>query len=132
MLINEPLLDIEGINKSKLPLIDLFIRRTAVITSTQESLVEKIIKDQWNNASKSTSPSSNISELDFPNLGTFFISKAKAKRHVNYLTISNAGIAHDFGIDKYNEKEATRKYDLFDRNEGLLKSINLKMKNNEC
>ena len=82
MQINDTLLDIEGIKKSKLNLIDLFIRRTAVLTSTPEHLVEKIVKDQWANANKMTQPGRDIGEMDFPNLGTFYISKSKANKRI--------------------------------------------------
>ncbi len=82
MQINDTLLDIEGIRKSKLNLIDLFIRRTAVLTSTPEHLVEKIIKDQWANANKMTQPGRSIGEMNFPNLGTFYISKSKANKRI--------------------------------------------------
>lgn len=82
MQITESLLDIENIKKSKKPLLDLLIRRTAVVTSTQESLTEKIIKDQWHNASKVSQAGSPISEIEFPNIGTFFISKSKASKRI--------------------------------------------------
>ena len=83
--INDELLDIDGIKKSNKPLLDLFIRRTAVITSTQESLVEKIIKDQWSRANRASQADTSISEIDFCNLGVFYISSAKAKRRINKL-----------------------------------------------
>jgi hypothetical protein len=82
MEIKDELLDIEGIKKSSKTLLDLFIRRTAVLTSTPEFMVEKIIKDQWKNANKKTQPDSDIAELDFPNLGSFYISSAKAKKRI--------------------------------------------------
>jgi len=82
MQINDELLDIEGIKKSNKNLLDLFIRRTAVLTSTQEHLVEKIIKDQWKNANKVSQPGSPISEIDFCNIGTFFISGNKSKKRI--------------------------------------------------
>lgn len=82
MEIKEELLDIEGIKKSNKPLIELFIRRCAVLTSTPEWMVEKIIKDQWKEANRNTQNSSDVAELDFPNLGTFFISKNKAERRI--------------------------------------------------
>jgi hypothetical protein len=82
MEIKDELLDIEGIKNSNKPLIDLFIRRTAVLTSTPEYMVEKIIKDQWRNANRKTQPDSDTSELDFPNLGTFYISGSKAERRL--------------------------------------------------
>src|SRR5688572_27127857 len=82
MEIKEELLDIEGIKNSKKSLLDLFIRRTAVITSTQEALVEKIVKDQWRQANKATQTGSLVSEIDFCNLGVLFISPNKAKKRV--------------------------------------------------
>jgi hypothetical protein len=82
MEIKEELLDIDGIKKSSKPLIDLFIRRTAVLTSTSEFLCEKIIKDQWKNANKLTQASYNIAEIDFCNLGSFYISPSKARKRV--------------------------------------------------
>jgi hypothetical protein len=87
--IEDELLDIEGIKNSNKNLLDLFIRRTAVITSTPEALVEKIIKDQWGKANKATQPSSQVSEIDFCNLGTFYISKAKASKRIKRLENMN-------------------------------------------
>lgn len=82
MKIDEQLLDIQMINNSKKSLLDLFIRRTAVLTSTPESLVEKIIKDQWHRANKVTQPESSIGEIDFCNLGTMYMSKTKGKKKI--------------------------------------------------
>lgn len=82
MQIKEELLDIEGIKNSKKSLLDLFIRRTAVISSTSEDLTEKIIKDQWRQANKKAQGGSSVAEIDFCNLGTFFISSAKARKKV--------------------------------------------------
>lgn len=82
MEIKEELLDIEGIGRSNKPLIDLFIRRTAVLTSTPEWLAEKIIKDQWKNANKQTQADCQVSEIDFANLGTLFISPSKARKRI--------------------------------------------------
>lgn len=94
MKVNNSLLDVEVLKNTRLPLIDLFIRRTAVLTSTPESLVEKIVKDQWQNANKQTRPNNPISEIDFSNLGTFYISKSKVKRRIEKL-------------EKFNEKILT-------------------------
>jgi hypothetical protein len=89
MEIKDELLDIEGIKRSNKPLLDLFIRRTAVLTQTSEVISDLIIRDQWRNASKVSSPNTNISEIEFPSLGTFYISKRKAtkriKRHEDYI-----------------------------------------------
>jgi hypothetical protein len=82
MQIKEELLDIEGIKNSNKSLIDLFIRRTAVLTSTPESVVEKIIKHQWKKANEVLSAKSEISEVDFCNLGSFFLSPTKAKKRI--------------------------------------------------
>lgn len=78
--IKEELLDIEGIKRSNKPLLDLFIRRTAVLTSTKESLTEKIIKDQWRHAQRMTRADTDVSEIDFCNLGILFMSPTKAKK----------------------------------------------------
>ena len=93
MEIKDELLDIEGIKKSNKNLLDLFIRRTAVITSTPESISEKIIKDQWNRANKMTQQTSQVSELDFCNLGTFYISPAKARKRIAKLDRMNEALA---------------------------------------
>jgi hypothetical protein len=89
MEIKDELLDIEGIKRSNKPLLDLFIRRTAVLSQTSENITDLIIRDQWRNASKVTSPNTNISEIEFPGLGTLFISEKKAlkriKRHEKHI-----------------------------------------------
>ena len=79
MEIKDKILDIEDVKKSKLSLLSLFIRKTAVMTSLSEDLVDLIIKDQWNNANKQTKASSSISEIDFPNIGIFYISNRKSE-----------------------------------------------------
>lgn len=93
MEIKEELLDIEGIQKSNKNLLELFIRRTAVITSTQESITEKIIKDQWSKANKMTQQTSEVSEIDFCNLGTLYMSSAKARKRIAKLERMNVALA---------------------------------------
>jgi hypothetical protein len=109
MQVKEELLDIEGIQKSNKPLIDLFIRRTAVLTSTPESMVEKIVKDQWRSANRLTQSGQTVAEIDFANLGTFFISPTKAKkrikRHEKFLTET---LSKDPFTDEKNEKKRQR------------------------
>lgn len=95
MKINDELLDIEGIKGSKKSLLELFIRRTAVITSTHESLSEKIIKDQWAKALKALELATDIGEVELANLGTFRISPGKAKRKILKLENHNKFIAQD-------------------------------------
>jgi hypothetical protein len=85
MEIKEELLDIEGIKNSNKSMLDLFIRRTSVITSTPEDLVEKIIKDQWKRANQVLSTGTSIGEVDFPNLGSFKLSKKKSKARIEKL-----------------------------------------------
>ena len=85
MKINDSLLDIESIKRSRVSLQDLFIRRTAVVTSIPESLVELVIKDQWAHANRTLGDTTNISEVDFPNLGTFSMSPSKARKRVAFL-----------------------------------------------
>jgi len=113
--IKEELLDIENIRNSKKPMLDLFIRRTAVLTQTDESITDKIIRDQWKNASKAVSTYTDICEVDFTNLGIFEMSHAKARKriikHNNCInTLENRGIDPDpkiertrlLSIDKYH------------------------------
>ncbi len=85
MEIKDELLDIEGIKNSKKSLLDLFIRRTAVLTQTSESVVDLLIKDQWRNATKESQAGKSTSEFDFCNLGTFYLSENKAKRRLESL-----------------------------------------------
>lgn len=92
MKIENELLDIEGIKKSNKPLLELFIRRTAVLTCTQEHLVDKIIKDQWKQANKAIQAGTTGSEVDFCNLGSFFISQSKIKKRIAKLEATNKTI----------------------------------------
>lgn len=126
MEIKDELLDIDGIKNSSKPLIELFIRRTAVLTSTQESLCEKIIKDQWKNANKITQGDSNVSEIDFCNLGTFYISPAKARKRIAKLekmTKSLESKGPDSDVKVENKRNA-----ILLRNQDLLKTIKFKTK----
>ena len=124
--INDELLDIEGIKKSNKPLLELFIRRTAVLTSTPESLVEKIVKDQWQRANKATQPNSSLSELDFCNMGTFFISANKAKKRIGRIDKMQLGLknAETDPDEKINQR---RKISIV-RNEEMIKAIKFKTK----
>ena len=96
--IKEELLDIEGIKNSKKPLLDLFIRRTAVVTQTTEALTEKIIRDQWRYANKMMQANSSVSEIDFCNLGVLKLSLVKARKRIERLNKS---------INLYTELMAT-------------------------
>lgn len=124
MEIKDELLDIEGIKKSNKNLLDLFIRRTAVITSTQESITEKIIKDQWSRANKMTQKNSQISEIDFCNLGTFYISPAKAKKKIKRLDNMNAILADP----TIKQKESVEKRREVIINQNLNTILNIKFK----
>ncbi len=124
--IKEELLDIEGIKNSNKPLLDLFIRRTAVVTSTREDLVEKIIRDQWRNASKKTQLGTDISEFDFCNLGTFFISQSKAKKRLEKITKINEAIINK--LKDPNEKVQKKWEPYKKRNLEMIKSIKMKTK----
>lgn len=126
MEIKDELLDIEGIKNSNKALIELFIRRTAVLTSTQESLCEKIIKDQWKNANRTTQADSNVSELDFCNLGTFYISSAKARRRLVKLAKMTKGL--EAKGSSSDVKEENRRNAILMRNEELGKTIKFKTK----
>ena len=132
MEIKDELLDIEGIKSSNKNLLDLFIRRTAVITSTPEALVEKIVKDQWNRANKATKEESQISEIDFCNLGTLYISSNKAKKRVLKLERHNTTIA--VIPEDTPERDKTRRSVTIGRNQETIKNIKFKTKQvtNEC
>jgi hypothetical protein len=124
--IKEELLDIEGIKRSNKPLLDLFIRRTSVLTSTKESLTEKIVKDQWKNAQKVTRGDTNVSEFDFCNLGLFYLSTAKARKKLEktekIFNETNYYDPHpDPKIDKHRQKQK-KKY------EEMMNVIKLKLK----
>jgi hypothetical protein len=120
MQVKDQLLDIDGIKSSKKSIQDLFIRRTAVLTSTPEWLTEKIIKDQWENANKMTREGSSIAEIDFPNIGTIYISKAKSRKRIKRL--SEANQRYILNIEDPNDK-----YKL-DRNIKDIADIKLKAK----
>lgn len=124
MQINEPLLDIENIKNSKKNLLDLFIRRTAVLTSTPEHLCEKIIKDQWANASKVLQSTSDVSEIDFCNLGTLFMSQAKAKKRIARLQNSNNKYLVEAEQKPELQKKLLNKVQI---NKGFIKSITYKL-----
>lgn len=125
MEISEELLDIEGIKKSKKNILDMFIRRTAVITSTPESIVEKIVKDQWRSANKVTGQESDVSQIDFCNMGTFYISPSKARKRIAKMDkyneeILNTGVnrtkvSNEMVLKKNRETEKVIKFKLKDR-----------------
>ena len=121
MRINESLLDIEVIQNSKLPILDLFIRRTSVITSTPEFLVEKIIKDQWQSANTQTRPGNPISEIDFCNLGSFYISSNKARKRIAKLEKYNEEMISGGGAELKDSKKVVIR-----RNLDMISSIQLK------
>lgn len=123
MKIDKSLLDIDVIQNSKLPLLDLFIRRTSVITSTPEYIVEKIIKDQWQNANTQTRPSNPISEIDFCNLGTFYISANKARKRIEKLEKYNNDILSGTGAELKDSKKI-----VLQRNLDSIESIRIKTK----
>lgn len=128
MQIKDELLDIEGIKNSNKPLIDLFIRRTAVITSTPEHITELIVKDQWKRANQVLSTQSKIGEVDFPNLGSFRISQRKSKNKLvkleEYQTHCSTVVVDDAKGKKLLE-------DRINLNNKIIKDIKLKTKTNE-
>lgn len=124
--IEDELLDIDGIKNSNKNLLDLFIRRTAVITSTPEAIVEKIIKDQWSKANKATQPSSQVSEIDFCNLGTFYISKSKATKRIKRLENMNKILADRNSV--LSDIVDKRRSVIIVQNENKIKEIKFKTK----
>lgn len=121
MEIKDELLDIEGIKRSNKPILDLFIRRTSVLSQTSENITDLIIRDQWRNASKVTSPNTSISEIEFPSLGTLFISEKKAlkriKRHEKH--VERLQSLHELDIKTQVE---------MDRSKNQIKQIKNKIK----
>ena len=131
MQINHNLLDIENIKNSKLGLSELFIRRTAVITSVSESLVEKVVKDQWVNANLQTKIDSDVSEIDFTNLGSIRLSSAKCNKKIKTMSDINKYLTINLSkpdiTDKYIEK-ANR---MLLKNTETIKGLNRKLKNED-
>lgn len=128
MEIKEKILDIEDVKKSKLPLLQLFIRKTAVMTSVSEHLVELIIKDQWNNANKQTKEGSVISEIDFPNIGVFYISKKKSERRIDTLIKASDTLLDRINNIESSEKEKIEAEVQIVRNTRTIENINNKNK----
>lgn len=116
MKIDRELLDIDNIISSKKNLLELFIRRTAVVTCTSEYMTEKIIKDQWLQANKVSQSDSSIGEINIPNIGTVRMSKKKAN---NRIGIMNKNLIKLRGDNNENQVAI---------NELVLKSIKLKSK----
>lgn len=119
MKIKEELLDLEDIQRSNKPLLDLFIRRTAVITQTSENLTDLIIRDQWRNANKALAEGSNISQVEVSYLGTFYLSKNKALKRIENLEGINKSleVTQDPKLLKY--RDGIKKRNL--RSIGLIK-----------
>lgn len=128
MEIKEKILDIEDVKKSKLSLLSLFIRKTAVMTSVSEHLVELIIKDQWNNANKQTKESSTVSEIDFPNIGVFYISKRKSEKRIDTLLKASATLLDKANSIEFSEKEKTDNELYIYKNNKIIENINKKNK----
>lgn len=128
MEIKEKILDIEDVKKSKLPLLSLFIRKTAVMTTVPEYLVELIVKDQWNNANKQTKETSTVSEIDFPNIGVFYISKRKSERRIDILVKASATLLDKASNTETSEKERSEAEIQIGRNTKTIENINNKNK----
>jgi len=128
MQIKDELLDIEGIKNSNKSLLDLFIRRTAVITSTPEHITELIVKDQWKRANQVLSTQSKVAEVDFPNLGSFRLSHRKAK---NRLAKLDEYQAHCGSMVLEDPKSKKMLEDRVRINNNIIRDIKLKTKTNE-
>jgi len=128
MEIKDELLDIEDIKRSKKSLIDLFIRRTAVITQTREDLVDLIIRDQWRNMLKVASNDTQVSELDVPMIGLFKISKSKSNKKI---------ALHERKLSTYRsrlsdeEKQRNKQLTHIQRYERIISDIKNKLKQNQ-
>lgn len=121
MKINEELLDVDNIKASRKQLIDLFIRRTAVLTSTDEALTEKIIKDQWGNANKQMQSASSVAEVYFPSIGKFSLSTSKAQKRLKSLAKATETILN-------SETEEAKKKEYISRNDNHINNIKRKLK----
>lgn len=130
MQIHDELLDIEGIKSSNKPLLDLFIRRTAVLTSTPEHIVDKIVRDQWRRANKASQSTSEVSEMDFCNLGTFFMSKTKANKRIKKIELLHKALI-ETPHETNDEKKIKKLEDIKVRNIEMIKLIKLKTKQTE-
>lgn len=126
MRIDEELLDIEGIKKSNKNLLDLFIRRTAVITSTPEALVEKMVKDQWSKANKVAQTDSQVSEIDFCNLGTLYLSPSKANKRIRKLENINKAMQNE--DSQLEDRRNKRRSQIIVQNEEIIRNIKFKTK----
>lgn len=128
MEIKHELLDIQGIKNSNKSLIDLFIRRTSVLTSTPEVITEKIIKDQWRKANEALSGKTDIAEIDFCNLGSFRISKPKAKKRITKISFIQEALSKNVPDTRKTEDLIKEK---MTRNEKYLRDIKIKAKLHE-
>ena len=125
MEIKEELLDLEDIKRSKKPLVDLFIRRTAVITQTSENLVDLVIRDQWRNMLKVASGDSPVSELDVPMIGLLKLSKNKANKKIAQFSRKIEFKKQDI-LDNNNNKEKLETH--IQKYEQLINNIKNKLK----
>lgn len=62
--------------------LDFFIRQTAKQTMISESIVDRIIRDQWKYANKA---SHNLEEIEVKELGTFYPSPKKVANQIKKL-----------------------------------------------
>lgn len=128
MEIKEELLDIEGIKISKKPILELFIRRTAVVTQTSEYLSSLIIKDQWRNMTKESISGNPTAEFDVANMGSFSISKTKALKKIKGYDLRAAKVIE---LPTDDEKEIKRREGVLLKYEEAKKNIKIKLKINE-
>lgn len=126
MEIKDELLDIEGIQNSKKPLLDLFIRRTAVLTQTDESMTDKIIRDQWRNANKVSQRDSQVAEIDFPNLGVLYMSKNKGNKRIKKMENHIKYVERLPHID--DERELKTRVNSINRYQDIINQIKYKTK----
>lgn len=123
MKITEKLLDIDVIDNSNKNLLDMFIRRTGVITSTPEDLVDKIIRGQWREANKATRPESDIGEVDICNIGTFYMSPSKGRRKISKLK----RYIEDIILHRVNRTKGSDS-EVLSKNYDIIESIRIKIK----
>jgi hypothetical protein len=125
MEIKEELLDLEDIKRSKKSLLDLFIRRTAVVTQIREDLTDLVIRDQWRHALKVASSDTQVSEIDLPMIGLLYLSETKAKKKIKLFENRIGVYKRNFSKD---EKELQKQLIHIQRYEKIINNIKNKLK----
>lgn len=79
-------LDVSSLLTNRKPLLDKLIRRTAVLTLTDETITDKIIRHQWEEANKKVSQYSTCSAVEIACIGTMRLSKPRSTNKVKSMS----------------------------------------------